>query len=171
MAFLFTSMIEFFVPTPQALASTFSRRVQRGLPMESPSRRRCQVTQVDRMARIAAERQKQKIGMLVQVTPAPSQTSDPNLAWTCLIRASRHSCHQGNITDPRFRFYYIVHSFHIFKRCICNCHISTLHITSQSSSHLIRYERQLTEVQRPAHEGLEAAACQTKPGEKNQDEP
>jgi len=107
----------------------------------------------------------------VQVTPALSQTSDLNPARTCQVRASRHSCHQGNITDPRFHFHYIIHSFHIFKRCICNCRISTLHVTSRSGSRLIRYERQLTEVRRPAREGLEAASCQTGPGEKNRDEP
>ena len=126
MAFLFTSVIEFFVLAPQALASTFSRRVRRGLPMESPLRRSCQVAQVDRTARIAAEKQKRKITMLVQVTAAPSQTSDPNPTRTCLVRAPRHSCHQGNITDPRLCFYYIVHSSHISKHCICNCCISML---------------------------------------------
>ena len=129
-AFLFTSVIELFVPAPQALASPFSRRVWRGLPMESPSRRTCQVAQVDRTAQIAAERQKQKTTILVQVTPAPSQTLDPNPAWTCPVRASRHSCHQGNITDPRFCFHYIIHSFHIFKHCICNCRISMLRVAS-----------------------------------------
>ena len=144
--FLFTSVIEFFVPAPQALASAFSKGVRRGLPMESPSGRSYQVAQVDRTARIAAETQKRKIVMLVQVTTAPSQMSDPNHARTCPVRASRHSCHQGNITDPRFCFYYIVHSSHISKRCIYNCCISMLHVASQSGSRLIRYEQQLTEV-------------------------
>jgi len=129
-AFLFTSVIEFLVPAPQALASAFSRRVQRGLPVESPLRRRCQVSEVNRMARIAAERQKRKIAMLVQVTPAPSQTSDLNPTWTCPVRAPHHSCHQGNIIDPHFHFHYIVHSSHTPKRCICNCCISTLHVVS-----------------------------------------
>ena len=146
MAFLFTSVIEFFVPAPQALASTFLRRVWRGLPVESPSRRSCQVPQGDRTARTAAEWQKQKIAMLVQVTPALSQTLDPNPAWTCPVRAPHHSCHQGNIIDPRLRFHYIIHSSHTSKRCICNCCISTLRVASPSGSHLIRYEWQLTKV-------------------------
>ena len=123
------------------------------------------------MARITAERWKQKTTTLVQVTPALSQKLDPNPAWTCPVRASRRSCHQGNITDPCFCFHYIVHSFHIFKRCICNCRISTLRVALSSGSHHIRYEQQLTEVQRLAHEGLKAASCQTEPGEKNRDEP
>ena len=128
--FLFTSVIEFFVPAPQALASPFSRRVRRGLPTKSPSWRSYQVAKVNRTARIAAERQKRKTTILVQVTPAPSQTLDPNPARTCPVRASRHSCHQGNITDPRFHFYYIVHSSHISKRYICNRCISTLRVAS-----------------------------------------
>ena len=113
MAFLFTSMIEFFVPAPQALASTLSRRVRRGLPVESPSRRSCQVTQLDRTARIAAKRQKRKIAMLVQVTAAPSQTSDPNPARTCPIRAPQihHSSHRDNFTNPRSAFLVHDHSF------------------------------------------------------------
>ena len=37
--FLSTSVIEVFVPALQALASTFSRRVRRGLLVEFPSRR------------------------------------------------------------------------------------------------------------------------------------
>ena len=49
--------------------------------------------------------------------------------------------------------------------------ISTLHVASRSGSRLIQYERQLTEVQRPARKGLEAASRQTEPGEKNRDEP
>ena len=107
----------------------------------------------------------------MQVSPAPSQTSDPNPAWTCPIRAPRHSCHQGNTTDPRFCLHYIVHSSHISKRCICNRCISTLRVASQSGSRLIQYERQLIEVRRLAYEGLEAASHQIEIGEKNQDEP
>ena len=49
--------------------------------------------------------------------------------------------------------------------------ISTLHVASRSGSRLIQYERRLIGVRRPAHEGLEAASCQTEPGEKNQNEP
>ena len=49
--------------------------------------------------------------------------------------------------------------------------ISTLRVASQSGSRLIQYERRLTEVRRPAREELEAASCQTEPGEKNIDEP
>ena len=49
--------------------------------------------------------------------------------------------------------------------------ISTLHLASRSGSRLIQYEQRLTKVRRPAHEGLEAASCQTKPEEKNQNEP
>ena len=52
-----------------------------------------------------------------------------------------------------------------------NCCITTLHIVSRSGSHLIRHERQLTEVRRPAHEGLEATSCRTEPGEKTQMSP
>ena len=44
--------------------------------------------------------------------------------------------------------------------------ISTLHVMSRSGSRLIQYERRLTGVRRPAREGLEAASCQTEPGEK-----
>ena len=109
--------------------------------------------------------------MLVQVIAAPSHTSDLNPTWRCPVRAPHHSCHQGNITDPRFCFHDIVHSSHTSKRCICNCCISTPHVTSRSGTHLIQYERQLIEVQRPAHKGLEATSCQTEPGEKNRDEP
>ena len=49
--------------------------------------------------------------------------------------------------------------------------ISTLRVTSRSGSRLIQYERRLTEVRRLACKGLEAASCQTEPGEKNRDEP
>ena len=52
-----------------------------------------------------------------------------------------------------------------------NSCIPTLRVASRSGSRLIRYERQLTKVQRPAHEGLEAASHQIEPGEKNRDEP
>jgi len=135
--FFFTSVNKLFVPAPLALASAFSRRVRMGLPMESPSRRSCQVAQFDRTPQITVERQKQKIPMLMQVTPAPSQMSDPNLARTCLVRTSGHSCHQGNITDPCFCFHYIIHSFHIFKHCICNCRISMLRVASRKGSRLI----------------------------------
>ena len=135
--FLFTSVIEFFVPAPQALPSTFSRRARRGLLAESPSRRSYQVTQVDRTAQITADRQKQKITMLVQVTPALSQTSDLNPARKCLVRAPHHLCHQGNITDPRLHFHYIVYSSHTSKHCICNCCFSTLRVMSRSGSRLI----------------------------------
>ena len=64
-----------------------------------------------------------------------------------------------------------IHSSHTSKHCICNCYITTLRVTSQSGSHLIRYERQPTEVQRPAREGLKATSCQIELGEKNRDEP
>ena len=46
-----------------------------------------------------------------------------------------------------------------------------LHVVSRSGSHLIRYEQQLTEVRRLAHEGLEATLCLIEPGKKNRDEP
>ena len=49
--------------------------------------------------------------------------------------------------------------------------ISTLRVASRSGSRLIQYERRLTGVRRPAREGLEAASCQTEPGEKNRNEP
>ena len=134
--------------------------------MESLSRRSCQVAQVDQTPRNTTERQKRKIGMLVQLTPAPSRTSDPNPTRTCPVRAPHHSCHQGNITDPRLHFHYIIHSSCISKRCICNRCISTLRVASRRGSHLILYERRPTEVRRPAHEGLEAASRETELGEK-----
>ena len=46
-----------------------------------------------------------------------------------------------------------------------------LRVVTRSDSRLIQHERQPTEVRRPAREGLEAASCQTEPGEKNHDEP
>ena len=98
--------------------------------------------------------------------------------------------HQGNFTNPHYSFplhdhsfihsHALIHTFihslihssiHLSKHCICNCCITTLHITSRSGSRLIRYERQSIEVRRPAHEGLEATSGQTEPGEKNRDEP
>ena len=116
MTFLVTSLIEVFVPALQALASTFSRRVRRGLLAEFPSRRSCQVTRANRMARITTERHKRKTGMLEQVTPAQSRTSGPNPARTYPVRAprTRHSGHQGNITDPAISLYnhsytYLIH--------------------------------------------------------------
>ena len=63
------------------------------------------------------------------------------------------------------------HSSHTSKHRICNYCVTTLRVTSQSGSHLIRYERRSTEVRRPAHEGLEAASCQTEPGEKKRMSP
>ena len=42
---------------------------------------------------------------------------------------------------------------------------------SRSGSRLIRYERRPTGVQRPTHEGLEAASHQTELGEKTQISP
>ena len=64
-----------------------------------------------------------------------------------------------------------IHSSHTSKHHICNYCVTMLRVVSRSGSHLIRYERQLTKVPRPAHEGLEAASHQTEPGEKNRDEP
>ena len=52
-----------------------------------------------------------------------------------------------------------------------NSCIPTLRVTSRSGSRFIQYERHLIRVQRLAREGLEAASCQTEPGEKNRDEP
>ena len=48
-----------------------------------------------------------------------------------------------------------------------NSCIPTLRVASRSGSRFIQYERRLTVVRRPAHEGLEAASCQTEPGEEN----
>ena len=48
-----------------------------------------------------------------------------------------------------------------------NSCIPTLRVASRSGSRLIQYERRLTGVQRLAREGLEAASCQTEPGEEN----
>ena len=48
-----------------------------------------------------------------------------------------------------------------------NSCIPMLRVTSRSGSCFIQYERRLTRVRRPAHEGVEAASCQTEPGEKN----
>ena len=64
-----------------------------------------------------------------------------------------------------------IHSSHTSKHCICNCCITTLRVTSRSGSRLIQYERRPTRVRRQAHEGLEAASHQTKPGEKTQMSP
>ena len=64
-----------------------------------------------------------------------------------------------------------IHSSHTSKHRICDCYITMFCVTSRSGSHLIRYERQLTEVRRPAHERLKAASGQTKLWEKNRDEP
>ena len=58
------------------------------------------------------------------------------------------------------------HSSHTSKHRICDCCITMLRVASRSGSRHIRYERQPTEVRRPAHEGLEAASLQTEPGEK-----
>ena len=110
------------------------------------------------MAQIATERHKQKIAMLMQVTP-----SDSNPTRTYLVGASRHSHHQGNITEPRFQVYHILN--------LCNYCIQTLRIASRSGNRLIRHERQTTEVRRPAREGFEAASRQTEPGRNNRDEP
>ena len=120
MAFLFTSVIEVFVPALQDLASTFSRRVRRGLLVEFPSRRSYQVTQADRMAWITVERQKQKTRTLMQVTPAPSRTSDSNTTWTYPVRAprTRHSCHRGNVTNPRY-FFMLIHSIIPYIQTLC----------------------------------------------------
>ena len=127
----------------------------------------------------------------MQVTPTPSRTTDPGPTRIYLVRAprTRHSSHRGNFTDPHFSFplhdhsfihshacihtfiHSFIHSSHTSKHCICNCCITTLHVTSRSGSRLIRYERRLTEVQRPAREGLESASCPPEPGEKNIDEP
>ena len=49
--------------------------------------------------------------------------------------------------------------------------ITTLRVASRSGGCLIRHKQRLTGVQRPTHEGLEAAPRQTKLGEKNADEP
>ena len=130
----------------------------------------------------------------MQVTLAPSWTSDPDAMQTYPVRAPQihHSSHQGNFTNPHFSFPFHDHSFihslacihtyihsfihssihssHTSKHCICNCYITTLRITSRSGSRLIRYERRPTEVRRQAHGGLETALCQTERGEKNQDE-
>ena len=54
-------------------------------------------------SQITAEEQEQKIAALMQVTPTPSQTSDPNPASTHLVRASHRSCHQGNVTPLSFQ--------------------------------------------------------------------
>ena len=113
---------------------------------------------VNRTAQIATERHKRKIAMLMQATP-----SDSNPTRTCLVGASRHSHHQGNITKPRFQVYHILN--------LCNYCIQTLHIASRSGSRFIRHEQQTTEVRRPAREGSEAALHQTEPGRNNRDEP
>ena len=99
----------------------------------------------------------------MQVIPTPSQTSDSNPTRTYLVGASRHSHHQGNITEPRFQVYHILN--------LCNYYIQTLSIASRSGSRLIRHERQTTEVRRPACEGSEATSRQTEPGRNNIDKP
>ena len=64
-----------------------------------------------------------------------------------------------------------IYSSHTSEHCICNYYITTLCVTSQSGSHLIRHERRSTKVQMPAREGLEATSCQPEPKEKDVDEP
>ena len=79
-----------------------------------------------------------------------------------------------NFTNPHFTFPVHEHSFiHscTSKHSICNYCITTLRIASRSGSHLIRYERQSTEVQRLAHKGLKATSRQTESGEKTQMSP
>jgi len=49
--------------------------------------------------------------------------------------------------------------------------ITTLRVASRSGSCLIRHKQRPTGVQRPTHEGLEAAPHHTESGEKNTDEP
>ena len=77
--------------------------------------------------------------------------------------------HRGSFINLHFTFLVHEHSFihsHASKHRICNYCITTLRVVSQSGSHLIRYERRLTEVRRPTHKGLEAALRQTEPREK-----
>ena len=64
-----------------------------------------------------------------------------------------------------------IHSSHTSRHCICNCFITMLRVASRSGSRLIRYERRLTRVRRPAHEGFDATSHQTEPGEKMQMSP
>ena len=156
-------MISVFVPAPRALG-----RVWRGPPAESPSRRGQRVTQVDRTARAAAERQVRSSRM-PHAGYADSVTND---------RPEFHSDIAGkismNFTNPHFTFPVHEHSFihsHTSKHRICNYCITTLHVATRSDSRLIQHERQPTRVQRPAHVGLEATSCQTELGEKTRMSP
>ena len=164
---MFTRIIKLTAPRFPHFGIRLLKKGSEGPAYGISSKGKPQVAQINRTAQIATEIPKRKIVMLMQVTPAPSQTSNPNPTRTCLVRAPYRSCHQGNITNPCLHFHYIIHSSHISKRCICNCCISTLRVASRSDSRLIRYERQRTEVRRSAHEGLEATSCQTGLGEKN----
>ena len=112
----------------------------------------------------------------MRVMPTPSRTTDPDSTRTYPVTAPRthHSSHRDNFTNPHFTFSAHEHSFihsHTSKHRICNCCITTLRITSQSDSHLIRYERRLTGVRRPARKGLEATSHQTEPRKKTQMSP
>ena len=134
----------------------------------------------------------------MRVMPTPSRTMDLDPTWTYQVRAprTRHSSHQGNLTNPHSTFpvhdhsfihshaciHTIIHTFihsyihsfmhssiyssHTSKHRICNYCFTMLHAASRSDSRLIRYERRPTEVRRPAHEGLEATSRQTELGEK-----
>ena len=64
----------------------------------------------------------------MQVTPASSKTSDPNLAGTRLVGASHGSYHQGNVTDPRF-------SFRL--NYMLNSYVQTLHMQILASQRFV----------------------------------
>ena len=99
----------------------------------------------------------------------------PSYIHSC-IHSYIHPC--NHLIHPSIAYAFIhsllysfIHSSHTSKHCICNYCIIMLRIASRSGSHLIRHERRPTRVRRLAREGLEAASCQTEPGEKNLDEP
>ena len=113
MASSLTSVIRDFVPTPRALASTFPRRIwrahlwnlHRGEAGRSPK-------PIERLWPLPRDGYG-KVGYLMHVKPAPSQTLGLDPTRTYLVRAprTRHSSHQGNFTNPHFSFPVHDHSF------------------------------------------------------------
>ena len=62
----------------------------------------------------------------MQVAPALSQMLDPYPARTYPVRAprTRHSCHRGNITNPRFFLTITIHTFISYIQAL---HMQLLH--------------------------------------------
>ena len=123
-AFLFTSVIEFVVPTPPSFSIRLLEKGSEGSTCgisfkEKLSGHPSRSNGSDRCREIETKNCGARAGYA-----GPSRTSDPNPAWTYLVRAPHHSCHQGNITDPHFCFHYIVHSSHT------SMHMQLLHLNA-----------------------------------------